>query len=37
MGHANGFRIGKHLEYFESIEDDYVVNYIMGGQSLKIW
>lgn len=29
-GHANGFRIGKHLEYFESIEDDYVVNYIMG-------
>ena len=29
-GHANGFRISKHLEYFESIEDDYVLNHIMG-------
>tara|TARA_Y100000816_G_scaffold290006_1_gene277715 strand:+ start:301 stop:1443 length:1143 start_codon:yes stop_codon:yes gene_type:complete len=29
-GHTNGFRISKHLEYLESIEDDYVLNHIMG-------
>ena len=29
-GHTNGFRIGNHLEYFESIQDEYVLNHIMG-------
>ena len=29
-GHTNGLRINKHLEYFESIGDDYVLNHIMG-------
>ena len=29
-GHTNGLRINKHLEYLESIGDDYVLNHIIG-------
>ena len=28
-GHTHGFRIKNHIEHFESIQDDYVLNYIL--------
>ena len=29
-GHTHGFRIKNHIKYFESIQDDYLLNYMLG-------